>query len=767
MTELDFDLSEEQRAAVQSEHPQLTLIAGAGSGKTRVLVAAYLKAIVENGITPDRILAVTFTKKAAAEMKKRIVQALRDLGRNQDAQIAETGPIQTFHGFCDRMLRENSLAAGIDPEFTIADESSMSECFEYALGVSLERQSSLHHEVRDLIGRLAFRSKWGKPQELHARISEDISSLLDTLQTAGWSLEDLQNYYGSTEKVLETWVSRLVLSQPSSVGDLIGNPQGLPAFNAVERARRQLSLPPLFRSGQRVTEQQIELAAEETFALTALACDVWAVQSAELDRRQEFGFTEMERRAVRLLRTHPEVRAKLLRQYALIMVDEAQDLNPVQYQLLDALSGNRTFLIGDPQQSIYRFRHADRTLLVKRSSEVPMLTLTKNYRSRPSILSFIDEFFHQVWPDEYRSMVTEDAPTETHYDGVEIWQIKNDDSVQVAQWIAELVREGNEIRDIAVLSRTHAASQQVSSALLRHGIKSRIIGKTERFYTRLEIRDLANALRALTVPNDRVALLAMLLSPIVGLSLDAVVLLTDELDILAALPEFKSPIEADQERITELLRWYVPLAAYADRIPAWEVYSELLARTDFLPTLLKRPLGNQMVANVRKLLVLATQQPKISAHEYADHLRNVQAIQHKEAEAPVLDDDGDAVTLMTLHSAKGLEFPVVVLNNLVTFADQSKIPSLLVNPGLGMVVASYSDAKPPFSHWLKSVSDAREQEEEMRLLYVGMTRAMQRLCIVNHDESRGTIQSAVAKAFIVDGVPAPGLKVRTPDLGER
>ncbi len=761
-----FALSEEQRAAVESTDAQLTLIAGAGSGKTRVLVATYLNAIVNQDITPDRILAVTYTRKAAAEMKKRIVERLRSMGRYRDAQVAETGPIQTFHSFCERMLRENALAAGIDPEFKIAKFSDFSEFFPSSLGAALERQSERHSEVRELIGRLAFQSEWSKPREIHTHLAGDIRDLLDKLQNAGWTPDDLERDYGSTEKVLQAWASRLLLTQPDSVIELVQGTPPASIFEQVEIARKGLGLPPVAPCSNTTLLQ----SAQETFALTTLAVDTWRELRLEHERRQEFSFSELEARGVRLLLENKSVREKLQRQYSLIMVDEAQDLNPVQYKLLDALSGTRTILIGDPQQSIYGFRHADRSLLVKRSDEVAKLSLSKNYRSHESLLLFIDEFFSSLWNDEYRTMLTPSDILELknnksdHFEGVEIWELKQADPAQVAHWVAELIREGTPARDIAVLSRRNNASQALSLALQRHGVESRVVGKTERFYTRLEIRDLANALQALSSPDDRIALTALLLGPMVGLSLDAVVLLSDEPDLLKALPEFSSPVPEDAAKIVEFLRWFVPLSAYADRIPAWEVYSELLARTDYLSTLMKRPLGDQMVANVRKLLVLATKEPKISAREFAEYIRAVQEIKHKEAEAPVLDEDGDAVTLITLHSVKGLEFPVVVLNELAPFK-QRKEPSLEVNAGLGMVVASYSQVKTPYVIWLRNLKRMAEHDEEMRLLYVGMTRAMKRLCIVNHKDAEGVSQSAVAKAFITNGVPAPGIRVRTPNSG--
>lgn len=290
------------------------------------------------------------------------------------------------------------------------------------------------------------------------------------------------------------------------------------------------------------------------------------------------------------------------------------------------------------------------------------------------------------------------------------------------------------------------------------GIPARVAGGSERFYTRLEVRDLANALRALTDPYDDFSLLACLRSPMVGLSIDSVMLLGLEPGVVERLESFVPPVSADGERISEFLAWYTPLRAIADRLSAWEVLSELFAKSPLLSALARREQADQLLANVRKLLSLAVAEPELGPFEFAERIREIQDLRHKEGDAPADEENADVVTIMTIHKSKGLEFPVVVLPQ--TDKRLANAPGdLLVEPRLGLIATKYGRFPSLIYKYLADRKRGRDEAEELRVLYVALTRAQQRLCICLYPPKRDrTVSKIISEA--VGSPPPPGIRVR-------
>lgn len=730
-----------------------------------MLVERYLRHVVEEGLRPDEILTITFTKKAAAEMKRRIVDRLRENGRLEEAQIAETGPIQTIHSFCERLLRENALEAGLDPNFEILTESQsgrlVNACVREALASPLDDEPQAEALISYLAGK---RPAFGDNKSPYGILESAVESVLRELRGSGFRQLQIQQWHLDPATLRERWEQAL-LRQVSEEAQVNFANLGTGSFQ--ERLQQAIR-----SAGQRVpawlkTRSDVgaeEEALEQTCGLVQLACAAWWRLDREMDAAQTLDFTALEERAVRLIERSPATRERLRRQVKVVMVDESQDLNPMQYRLIDHLAAGSEMLVGDAQQSIYGFRQADVDRFQKRATETPLLRLSRNYRSVPGILNFVDFVFGRLWGEAYAPMSDLSMPLDLEevrlpdFEGVEIWKQAASDRDAVASYVKELMNEGIPARDIAVLVRDGGGASAIEQGLRGHGIAARVAGGTERFYTRLEVRDLANALRAVADPYDDFSLLAALRSPMVGLSIDSVVLLGKSSPVVESLPGFEPPIEEDRERLDSFLKWYEPLRRTADRLAAWEVLAEIFAKSDLLPALARREKPEQFLANVRKLLSLAAQEPDLGPLDYAERIREIQDLRHKEGDAPADEEDADVVTIMTVHKSKGLEFPVVILPQ----TDKKLAATardLVVEPRMGLVATKFGKGQCLMHKFLTELRKHREEEEELRVLYVALTRAKTRLCVCLYPDGRFRTASKLLKDIVGDPPPS-GIFVR-------
>lgn len=732
-------LSKEQLTAVESNDQQITLHAAAGSGKTRVLVEKYIRQVTLNHTRPDQILTITFTRKAAAEMKRRIINQLIELRLMQEAQIAETGPIQTIHSFCEKVLRENAILAIIDPEFTILSETQTAEIFEKALQKSIVQFQNSSPEVEKLITLLAGKFDYNAPHTLHAKLSSSVKNVLNHLRGSGCLIHELKQHYEDTQTTLQLWQTT-------------------------------------FGSGLD-QEQPFHLTHPEaalTSGLMQLALAVWSLMEKEMQLLQAFDFTELEAKAVSLIQQSKEVQLRLQKQYKIVLVDEAQDINPVQYQLIKALQLSFEMMVGDPQQSIYGFRLADPKLFMNRLEKTTSLQLSVNYRSSQGILSFIDHLFNNLWA-YYRPMLQNSSenpiekgdffgsqlPTQ-HFsvEGVELWEQNRKDHASTAYWIQQLLEEGHQPSDIAVLVRHSAFATELSGYLSALNIPHHIAGGSEKFYTRLEVRDIANALQAIANPYQNFALLSLLHSPIVGLSLDSIVLLAQNKPVIETLSSFQPPLERDKERLEDFLIWFTPLCLHASRLPAWEILSEILSSSGYIERLAQFSGAEQTIANVRKLFYLSTLEPQLLPSEFAEQIRYIQQIRHREGDALAVDEGSHLVTLMTVHKAKGLEFPVVVLPDMHYRLNRPQ-KEILCQPKSGTVITKFTQEPLKFYKMLDDELRSSEREEELRILYVAMTRAREKLCVCIHpEENMQTLGGLVAKLCDIKNKTLEGVKFR-------
>lgn len=757
-----FTPTPEQTEAIGHDGDTLVLRASAGTGKTATLVLRYLRHVREDGLRPDQILTLTFTRKAAAEMKLRIVGALADAGLREEAQVAETGPIQTIHGFCERVLRECSVEAGLDPDFEVLDETDAGRRLTDAIKLAIAEIEGVPL-AEALMERLA-----GRPRYLslapHGAIEEALRGIVRTLRGSTLRLEDLERNYADPDRVLEHWKQLMIDDAPVAVREALASHEpGLPFGVRLKRAYRGIregvpkGLPSESNAAEVATLDR--QCAEDSCGLVQLACRTWRAFEAANAASGSLDFVELEQRTVDLLQSHEPALRRLQRQYRAALIDESQDLNPIQHRLIDVLAPKRLLFVGDAQQSIYSFRQADVGLFRERAGSSPTLPLTKNQRSREGILHFVDALFGELWKGEYLPMADSPPPSATDFPGVELWIQKAKDTGRIAEWVRELAAEGEPLGDIAVLVRSGAYAQALLARLDELEVPARIAGGSERYYLRLEVRDMANVLAALGDPHDDFALLAVLNSPVASLSMDSIVLLAQGGGVRDKLASFEPPDMADRERLAQFRAWFEPLSRYADRLPAWELLSAVYAQSPYFATVARRPRGVQTLANVRKLLVIAAGMPGEDARSFARRLREIRELRHHEGDAPAGEDERNQVTIMTIHKAKGLEFDVVVVPE--TLTRERPMGELEIDKRKGMITFKVDTGGSMFHQFNAGLRKARDREEELRLLYVAMTRAKRRLCVVANPGGKNTTLGGLIPETLGwgEGIPA-GVKVR-------
>lgn len=771
-----FNPTLQQKLAIESQSPRLAVKAAAGSGKTGVLVQRYLRMVREDGLLPDQILALCFGRKAAAEMKERIVSALEAEGRRAAAQMAETGPIQTFASWCEKVLRENALLTGIDPSFTVLSESQTGLAVRAAFREAILDLSDSHQGVSELLREYALISAFGSPKE--GIFFTELQEFLSFYRSSGLRPNDLLAISQSPDRVLEDWF-RAVTSE-------IGVQENPPMPGGPVELRLQ-ALAPEIRGRLRGSQSWLALdpqpdrrLAEKSWGLMALVREAWTRLEARMHSTQEFDFSLIESLTMTSLQSLPVLSEKIRQKTKRILIDEAQDVNPIQHKLISCLGIESEMVVGDPQQSIFAFRFARPELFEDKVQEGQLISLDLNFRSDPGVIAFINMIFARAWGDHY-SMMTSSKSTPKEQDdlfgsalpdesveGVEIWHQEPGESGKstktLVKSVLELIAEGVKPGEIMILVRKKSVSQNYCQALNKAGIPCLEEEPSGRLLTRMEAKDLANALTAISDPLDRHAWIAFLLSPFAGLSLDYVVCLPDDRPILDSLHEVVPVLETDAEKLELLMAWLPDVIGFGDRKSAWELVSLLAARSPFLATVARQPQGRRAVANIRRLLTLAAARPELSPQEFSSELREMSELGRAEVDAPTVEPGPDTVRIGTQHSSKGIEYPCVIVIPESTNPYRGKVDIKLHRQNIILPVPSRQLG--PLATFLKDKVYAGQDKEEQRLLYVAMTRAKNRLILLMpHGRPAKGMAAWLYRHLPLDPAP-PGLIVKGDSLGQ-
>ncbi len=700
-------LTDEQELAVARRAGSLLLAAGAGSGKTSVLVERFVRTVREDGVAPGRILAITFTERAAGELRERVRARLLGLGEREAAREAEAANVCTFHGFCARLLRTHPLQAGVEPGFQILDEGFAGR-----------------------LRTLAF--------------SDALAAFLERERTAA---VDLVAAYGADP------LRSMVLGAYAQLRS---------------QGQSEPRLPPLGDG-----DEQSESAIAACELIGELALRFGEAYAKRKQARVALDFDDLELDARDLLERRADIREQWAERFELLMVDELQDSSPRQLQVLAAIDRDNLFTVGDELQSIYGFRHADIGVFRKRQAQLgrrgASLALTRNFRSRPAILAAVERIFAERVGERFTPLVPmrseqagrepivellltdrrgwERLPTDDELEGLpDATPWRRAEARLLAARVAELIASGQaQPGEIVVLLRALGDMPIYESALRNQGLST--LAGVGGFWSHQQVGDLLAWLRALANPLDELALYATLASPLVGVSSDALALIARaareggqgvwQAVIVPGGLEGSLPI-ADRQRLVAFRKLFVAERAAAALRPIAELLRRVVAATRYDAHVLSLSWGERRLANVNKLVRLARRfeaQEGRDLRNFLDHVAHLEvALEGREAEAPVGDGEIDAVRLMSIHAAKGLEFPVVCVADLGR-EPNLRVPDLLVDGPSGRVGLRLLELASPEPTPALDYEELREQrriaqeEEEDRILYVACTRAENRLLL--------------------------------------
>jgi DNA helicase-2/ATP-dependent DNA helicase PcrA len=621
------NLNPPQKEAVLHGEGPLLILAGAGSGKTRVIVHRIVHLIRERGVPPWQILAVTFTNKAAGEMRQRVESMLEG---------GEVPLISTFHSACARILRRDIHLLGYDRNFAIYDDRDAEKL------------------LKEIVSEFNLDEK-RYPAKMFA-------AAIDECKNAGQRPDEL------------------------SSGDF----------------------------------QQQKIAR------------VYAAYQERLKKCNALDFGDLMMLTVRLFETEPEVLEDYRDRYRWILVDEYQDTNPIQYRLIRLLSGERRNLcvVGDDDQSIYRWRGADIRNILDFEKDFPgvkVVKLEQNYRSTRTILTAAGQVVAKNRGRKEKTLWTENPGG----DPIIYRQMENEreEGRFVCREIERHQRTGR-LSDVAVFYRTNAQSRVVEDALVADGIPYHMVGGM-RFYERMEIKDILAYLKLLVNPADEVALRRIINTPPRGIGYATVdkvagIAAPRGLTLYGALGEAARGSQLAAGPKGKVAGFVRLMEGFAKDVAAGslaELASRIIRETGYAQRLQEERSdeADERLANLQELI------SALEEFERTSEERSLSAFLEQVALISDLErgEQGqDSITLMTLHSAKGLEYPVVFM--------------------IGM-------EERLFPH-VRSLDDPAQMEEERRLCYVGMTRARERLFLSNARRRRifGQDQHNPPSRFIRD-----------------
>ncbi len=849
-----------RRTATTVFDRNLVVEAGAGTGKTSLLVERLLVALGAGLVDAAGFAAITFTEKAAAEMRDRLAAGLEELRafargaaprpekasgrafahltgeravapadlerRSLSALVnLDRAAVLTIHSFCSDLLRSHPVEAGVDPAFRVDEGPLYAALLEEAWEEFLRVELGPGAARGEIWKRLLSAADTGAVREAALALARfDVpASLLRGARTGEDARPALRAEALRRIAAIDSVVTRQKGMTRNALGKLGEYKKALALFSdrgpdalrdairSDEDLREALRKAPPKRNAALsvVAPEELEGVARDARRLAGLLATIddrlaeillEAAAPFALDARRRLlaggavSFDALLSLARDLLRDRPAVREEARRRYRMLLVDEFQDTDPLQYEIVLYLAGRvgerekdayavplepgRLFIVGDPKQSIYRFRGADYAAFRRAVDRVVAeggleLDLVANFRSVPAILGPVNDLFRGSWRASPRQPgyvpiepVRADAPPSPR---VEVWTVESRNAVErrdlegalVAERIRHLVEtEGYERRDVFVLLRAFTVVHQYARPLRDAGIPF-VVDGGRLFLDRPEVRHLMAVLRALARPSDPVALLAYLRSP-AGAVPD-----TELAAHAAAGGSWKLREEVDAERLPALARALAGLRALRDEtadLPADAVVRRAMARTGSLVLGGFAHEGAQRVANLGKLAAAAAQlarDGRLSLNDVLDEIENERA-SDVEGDSPLADERVNAVRVLTVHKAKGLESKVVFVVDLArrdAHGGRSLRPVEVADlPGrgkaLGLAVGGVFGSA-------RALRDLEEEEHEaaerLRLLYVAATRARERLILLTGAGEKSAWAGALAPwGYSVADPPADG-----------
>jgi len=848
-----LSLSPQQWAAIDHLRDDALITAGAGTGKTRTLTARYLQLLAQ-GAPVRSIVAITFTRKAAREMRNRIREQVWRYVEREDIDDAErerwrsiavqldAARISTIHSLCQEILRTHPAEAQVDPDFqtleegkaALLQEESVDEALFWAAGqeqvaglLASTPEKTVREAVKTLLAGggeawsllMAFPND---PDALLARwekwlIENQLARLRELMAEPEW--RDAQRFIetiaprDAADKLAVQWArareALLLLEKAGADGgfregvqtlrhlNFTGGrqtawPGGKDGKNAVAAALKRLRLP--FKSdskfpgsgndawlGESLNQEDARVARAllQLRAIALQAGDIYAARKADL---QALDFDDLEERAIRLLEQSDEVRAWWQSQVQALLVDEFQDTNARQTRLLHLLDGGRgvRFLVGDGKQSIYRFRGADvevfqnlRRDFERRGKRVAPLDET--WRAHEALVHGLNSLLEPVlgearhpWQVPFEALQPA-RPAGPRCPGPPFIEFhlatgsKQEGALkraaQAVVWrLQEMMDRGRcKPGDVAILTRASGSFSAYEDALDAAGIPFLTLAG-RGFYQRPEIRDLVTVMRAAADPTDDVALAGALRSPGLGLSDAALYRLARQRDAMSqadgpraslwqTLSEAVEAVEPEQIRAERARSLIQQLNGMAGRAAVADLLKFYLDESDYL-AILAAAGQPRAVRNVSKLLDDVQRAGFVQVEAFIEYVKLARSTSMREGEAPVVAEG--AVQIMSVHRAKGLEFPIVVLGD-VTYRGRSRSGLLLSAGQIAWKLPLLPGEKqgPVLYEALERVEAGKDEAEDRRLLYVAATRAQEALLISGVASARGWLEM-LAQAVPLD-----------------
>jgi ATP-dependent helicase/nuclease subunit A len=832
-----------QRRALQ-RNLNLAVTAGAGTGKTRVLVERYLDLLLSEPVDIREILAITFTNKAAAEMMNRVAGRLdelleqeADLSRRRELLLLRdrlnAAYISTIHSFCLRILREYPVEAGLDPDFNQLNEMQNELLIEQTIRTELEKISTdeqqwldlfrlfgtslveelLHNglthrfEMQPLLQKYQNSTAEVLYRELNELFLEQVGSAFreypfdQLLAVCKSILQQFPATKPDNEKVMEVLeiITRFSTCTDRSLAEFWINLFDLARTCTTGKATAYKVLTPLGgdKSWKNGTAAQLKHLSEllvpiarwvmETPLTPPGKMDLYILQQLpklyQLYRQVEKNFTATKKEQgwidfedmlllVReLLQHNTELRNRIAAQFKYILVDEFQDTNLLQWEIIACLgemTQNKFFIVGDAKQSIYGFRNADVRVfnrvrrefcgdldLVKYPGNV---IFSENFRFKDNLTCFINACFSRImqrsetnqWEVEYGPLSTKRRDAAGGQVELALLEEKAESDLQ-AEFVAGRIKQilaANTVQpgQIAVLLRTRNHLTAVEEQLRRQDVPFKTIGGIG-FYQRQEIYDVYHLLRFLLDPYDDPALIGILRSPFANISDEGLLFLAlantgksfwEKLEH----PEAIGPLDVEErDRLIYFRHKAENWLNRRDRIYFSELLRDIFQQSGYRAVMCAQLQGEQLAANLDKILELAAEYEQTgfaTISEFTGYLRNLIHTQVKEGEAPLALEDRFTVKIMTIHQAKGLEFPVVFLPYLEQKIRSPRTDEACFDEGIGLISRIRKSGLPPTDPVTESFClldlvrrelRLKELAELKRLFYVGCSRARDQLIL--------------------------------------
>ncbi len=795
--------TEEQRAAIEATAAEVLVEAGAGTGKTGVMVDRYCRLVCEQGVSPGAVLAFTFTDKAAAELRQRIraeIERRAEAGSERARELLPTlgsAWVMTIHGFCNRLLSAHPVAVGIDPRFRVLDAPEMEraavEAFDEALeaflaGGDREREDTVAaFDIGGLRGivlgvHAELRSRGEAEPQLPEPPDPDVEGALrHATAVAAETIGELKQGSANLELVERALA-------------LLDETEGSPNLDQMASLRTTSKAKPLaaYKDAIDAALSRVAEAGEGGRAyrhvaeLLRLFSERFGVAK---QRRAGIDFEDLQLLAARLLE-QSEIGANYRTRFSHLLVDEFQDTNRLQLSLIESLRGPGTQLmvVGDELQSIYGFRHADldvfreRRRVIEASAAGEVLPLSGNFRSRPEVIAAVNAIGEQLL-DGYTLLRVGAVPSgprpagdgpavEMLLTGREGW---DDDGIELdpatdartpanqlaeARFLAarlrELADQGVERGAMVVLLRAFTRLDAHEDSLERAGLRPYVVGG-RGYWSQQQVADVCALLATIANPLDDQALLGTLASPACGVTPDTLWLLRaaagrgrhiwPTVEQAAGLGEDE---RTDREQLAQipaaelsLLRTFAETIAELRRratsLSLAGLIDAAVTATGYDLAVLMRRAGESRFANVRKLMRLAAEFEAAEGRDLRGLLDFLAARADADANAQAATavEGHDGVRIMTIHSAKGLEFDVVAIPHLSRgLLPAARGPLLSLGhepeaPRVGMQLRRLGARGIDLYAQRELSEDAqrRQAEEELRLFHVGATRARERLLL--------------------------------------